>query len=90
MLLRHINVQEALNLQIKLFHKNDELRRVKLTNMLFQSDANTKNVAGETLVSNEKVKNVKIKYGRNCVFSVGVMIMTTRVMNANGILLQHQ
>ena len=57
--------------------------------MLFQSDANTKNVAGETLLSNEKVKNVKIKYGRNCVFSIGVMIMTTRV-NANGILVPHQ
>ena len=90
LLLRHINVQKGRNLQIKLFKKNDEVRRVKLTNISFQSDANTKNVAGETLLSNKNIKNVKTKYGRKCVFFTGVMMMTTRVMNANGILISNQ
>lgn len=48
---------------MKTFNKGHEWPRLTSTNRSVQSDGNTKASAGETLLSNENVKNVKTKYG---------------------------
>ena len=60
---RHINSQEACDLKMKLFHRNDDSPRQQTNtnrspNMSYSS-------AGESLFFNE---NMKTKYGKKCIF----------------------
>ena len=78
LLQRHINAQEACDLQTKLFQKYDESPRNTYThtNRSFQNNTSPRNFTGETLLSNE---NIKPRYHES-VFSAVVIIGVTNVV----------
>ena len=56
LLKRHINAQEAADLQTKLFQKPDESLRPPISNKLYPYDTKTKHSTSECLLSNEHQK----------------------------------
>ena len=65
LLKRHINAQEAADLQVKLFQKPDESLRPPILSKLYPYDTNKKHSTGESLLSN---KRQKPRFARNCIF----------------------